>query len=682
MTELTRLKGVGKKTEELFARLGITSCEDLLHAYPVGYEAYGEPTGAGGVTVGAPCAVRARLTSRPSVFTTARRTTVTSLTIRDETGSLRITWFNMPYIRSQLTPGREVVFYGTVSRGKSGIVMDHPAVYTPEAYAEKIRTLVPRYALTKGLTNNAFSKAVREALSVVTGEAEYLPVSFLRLHGLMGEREAVREIHFPEDTERLTLARSRLAFDEFFQFILGLRLLKRQETELPSDAVMKPAWETELIMERLPYTLTVSQKRAWHEIEKDMCSGHRMTRLLQGDVGSGKTILAFLAMALCAENGAQCALMAPTEVLARQHYKNLKRLIDDGIITGVRPVLLTGSLKTAERREVEEAIRSGSANAVLGTHALFQEAVAYRNLALVITDEQHRFGVNQRRFFGEKGCDVHTLVMSATPIPRTMSVVFYGDMAVSILDDMPKARLPIKTCVVEDSYRPTAHAFIAREVRAGHQAYVVCPMIEASEEFEAQNVIDYAASLKKALPDCRIGILHGRQKPEEKEAVMQAFADNALSILVATTVVEVGVDVPNATVILIENAERFGLAQLHQLRGRVGRGSAQSYCIYMTGMSNETIRERLDILNRSRDGMTIAAHDLKLRGPGDLLGLRQSGEAAFRIADIFRDEAVMKAAAETAAAVIRDDPDLISPEYQDLRCRMERYLGEEKSLTL
>lgn len=682
MTELTRLKGIGEKTEKLFFNLGIMSCEDLLRSYPVHYEAYGEPVGAGEVTVGAKCAVKGTLTGGVAQFTTGRRLTITSVTLRDATGSLKINWFNMPYIKGKLKVGSTYVFYGLVAKGKNGLAMEHPAICEIDAYREKIKTLVPQYGLTKGLTNNLVSKAVREALDCVTGEAEYLPESWLHLHHLIGEREAVRKIHFPEDLEAMTEARNRLAFDEFFMFILGLRLLKRQEVEMPLTKVLKQSWETENIIARLPYALTKAQLNAWHEIEHDMCQSTRMSRLLQGDVGSGKTIVAFLALALAADNGCQSALMAPTDVLARQHYKNISGMIERGEITTIRPVLLTGSMKAAERRKAYAAIADGTANVVIGTHALFQEAVVYHNLALVITDEQHRFGVNQRKIFTEKGRDVHTLVMSATPIPRTMGVVFYGDMAVSVLDEMPASRLPVKTCVVEASYHPTAYRFIEKEIKAGHQAYVICPMIEASEGLEAENVLDYAKTLKKALPDVTCGILHGRMSAAEKDKVMTAFATGEIQLLVSTTVVEVGVDVPNATVIMVENAERFGLAQLHQLRGRVGRGSSQSYCIFIAGIQSDTIKERLDILNRSHDGLEIARHDLKLRGPGDLLGIRQSGDVLFRIADIFRDEAIMTAAAETAAAVVADDPDMILPENADLRKRIENYLSQDKSLTL
>ena len=675
--ELTDLKGIGPKTAELFNKLGIMSAEDLIRAYPVHYESYEPPVMIADASEGAKCAVAVPAVGPVSFFTSSRRLKIVSTTIRDSSGSLRLAWYNMPYIRGRLKQQGPFVFYGLITRGKSGRTMEHPAVFTPEAYAQKLKTLTPIYGLTKGLSNNAFGKAVAEALKVVTGEAEYLPESLLRAADLIGEREAVRGIHFPEDREEMLRARRRLSFDEFFTFILSMKLLKKQE-ETASDAyVLKKGWETENVIGRLPFKLTRAQLTAWYEIEENLTGGTRMSRLLQGDVGSGKTILAFLALTLVAENGCQGALMAPTEVLARQHFANLTGMIERGEITNLKAVLLVGSLKAAEKRRAQEALASGEANVVIGTHALIQSGVEYKDLALVITDEQHRFGVMQRKEFTEKGLKPHTLVMSATPIPRTLGVVFYGDMAVSVLDEMPSSRKPVKTCVVGTDYRRTAYKFIKEQVGAGHQAYIVCPMIEESEGLQAENVLDYAKSLKKALPDIRIAVLHGRMTAEEKDKVMTAFAAGETDVLVATTVIEVGVDVPNATVMMVENAERFGLATLHQLRGRVGRGAAQSYCIFMTGVTNETIKKRLDILNRSRDGLEIARYDLSMRGPGDLLGIRQSGDSLFRIADVFRDEEILNLAAEAVSAVMEDDPALISEPYEALGRRMAAYLQQE-----
>ena len=675
--ELTSLKGIGPKTADLFNKLGIRSVEDLIRAYPVHYDAYAEPVGAGEAPEGEKAAVFAASCGPVSLFSTSRRLTIVSTTVKDQTGTLRLAWYNMPYVRGRLNKGGPFIFYGLVTKGRNGRTMEHPQIFTPEAYAEKLRTLTPVYSLTKGLSNAAFGKAVYQALEVVTGQAEYLPEAILKLNGLIGEREALRRIHFPKDIGDMVEARKRLAFDEFFLFILGLKILKRQEISLSSPNRFEKGWETENVISRLPFALTKAQLTAWYEIENDLCGKTRMSRLLQGDVGSGKTILAFLALVLTAENNGQGALMAPTEVLARQHYKNLTGMIGRGEITNLKPVLLVGSQKAAERRQAEEALATGEANCVIGTHALIQSGVSYRNLALVITDEQHRFGVMQRKVFGEKGAEPHRLVMSATPIPRTLGVVFYGDMAVSILDEMPARRKRVKTCVVDTGYRPTAWKFIRKQVEEGHQAYIVCPMIEESEGFAAENVTDYAKSFKKANPDLTVGVLHGRMSAEEKDRTMAAFSEGEISVLVSTTVIEVGVDIPNATVMMVENAERFGLAALHQLRGRVGRGEAQAYCIYMAGVNSDAVMKRLDILNRSSDGMEIARYDLSLRGPGDLMGIRQSGDALFKIADVFRDEEILKAAAETAAAVMADDPELVSETYEALGEHIHAYLDSE-----
>ncbi|MDO4478342.1 MAG: ATP-dependent DNA helicase RecG [Lachnospiraceae bacterium] len=677
MTELTKLKGIGPKTAALFDKLGIRSCEDLIGTYPVHYDAYEPPIKIGEAADGMTCAILGRITGNVSFFTSARNLKIVSTVIRDETGSLKLTWYNMPYVRQRLIKGSFLVFRGVIRASRNGLTMDHPEIFAPGIYDNKVKTLTPVYGLTKGLSNNAFGKAVAGAMELVERREDYLPSTYRQLYGLRPEWEAVQAIHFPKNQEDLVAARRRIAFDEFFLFILALRLLRRKTDETEEAYVFEKSWETENILERLPYDLTKAQLRAWHEIENDLTGGRRMARLLQGDVGSGKTIVSFLALALAVENGCQGALMAPTEVLARQHYENLCHLTEAGILPSLRPVLLVSSMGAAAAREAREAIASGEAGVVIGTHALIQNKVSYHKLGLVITDEQHRFGVEQRKTFSEKGIEPHMLVMSATPIPRTLAVAVYGDMAISVIDEMPKARRPIKTCVVGTEYRPTAFKFIKDRVGEGRQVYIVCPMIEASEGLEAENVLDYINRVKKELPGIPAAVLHGRMSAEEKDNVMKAFSEGSISILVATTVIEVGVDVPNAVVMMVENAERFGLATLHQLRGRVGRGSEQSYCIYIAGMMTDAIRERLDILNKSHDGLEIARKDYELRGPGDLLGIRQSGETLFKAADIFRDEEVLKMAGDAATALLTDDPHLFGEEWQELSKRLDRYLKEE-----
>ena len=500
----------------------------------------------------------------------------------------------------------------------------------------------------------------------------------------------MEHIHFPSDQQELLAARKRLVFDEFLFFLLAVRRLKDKRQDAGSIYKMKPVEEVKRVKQELPFKLTQAQEKVLGEIERDMDSGLVMNRLIQGDVGSGKTIIAVLALLQAACHGYQGALMAPTEVLAKQHFESMEELFAAHKVQA-RAVLVTGSMTAKEKRLAYERIAGHQVDIIVGTHALIQEKVIYDKLALVITDEQHRFGVGQREALGRKGTEQkgqeasaswqrggqpHVLVMSATPIPRTLAIILYGDLDISILDEMPADRLPIKNCVVDTGYRDRAYRFIEREVAAGRQAYVICPMVEESEMLDAENVLDYTKLLQKKL---MLGIvveyLHGKMKGREKNQIMERFASGEIQVLVSTTVVEVGVNVPNATVMMIENAERFGLAQLHQLRGRVGRGKHQSYCIMVDCSGEEDTRKRLDILNRSNDGFYIASEDLKLRGPGDIFGLRQSGEMEFKLADIFTDADILKTVSEEVKEMTRQDPMLKGEEYGALRERMEQYLG-------
>ena len=436
--------------------------------------------------------------------------------------------------------------------------------------------------------------------------------------------------------------------------------------------------DTVRFLERVPFELTKAQKKVWREIREDLSGPFCMNRLIQGDVGSGKTILAVLALLMCAANGYQGALMAPTEVLARQHAQSVAELVEGcSLEESVEIVLLTGSMTAKEKREAYARIESGEAKLVIGTHALIQEKVHFHRLGLVVTDEQHRFGVRQRETLADKGQHPHVLVMSATPIPRTLAIIVYGDLDVSVIDEMPANRLPIKNCVVDESWRPNAYRFLEKETAAGRQAYVICPMVEENPEIEIENVVDYTKKLKESLnPSITIEYLHGKMKPAQKNEIMERFASGEIQILVSTTVIEVGVNVPNATVMMVENAEQFGLAQLHQLRGRVGRGKYQSYCIFISGTDNKDTRKRLEILNKSNDGFYIASEDLKLRGPGDLFGVRQSGLLEFKIGDIFTDARILQEASEEAAKLQQMDPELDFPEHQALKKRLLQYRDE------
>ena len=694
---LQELKGIGPKTEKLFQKVGVMSAEDLIRYYPVHYDEYLPPVLIGEAAPGAKMAVRGTVVAGPAMRRTARVTVLTA-EIADRTGKMKLVFFNAPYLAGTLKRGSTYIFRGIVTRRGNFPEMEHPEIIGQGRYEEIENTLVPVYSLTKGLTGKTVAKAVREAFDALSknGEApglsgEYLPESLVHLHGLLDEKTAVRAVHFPENREELGRARERLAFDEFFLFVLAMRQLRMLESEVENAFPMKKTWAADELIEKLPYQLTGAQMRVWREIERDLAGKKLMSRLLQGDVGSGKTIIAFLAMVMAADNGYQSALMAPTEVLARQHYEKLCHLKETCGIACIHPVLLTGSVRAAERRDVLERIRSGAANAVIGTHALIQSAVMYQSLALVITDEQHRFGVRQRKMFGEKAAGQegtaqgipNAMVMSATPIPRTLGVIMYGDLDVSVLDERPARRLPIRNAVVDETFREAAWRFIEREIRTGRQAYVICPMIEPGEGMPIASVTEEIQTIRKRFPDIPAAELNGRMKPGEKNRVMQDFLEGHVKILVSTTVVEVGVDVPNATVMLIENAERFGLATLHQLRGRVGRGQFQSYCIFMAGVQTDEIRERLDILRSSDDGFKIAEKDFELRGPGDLLGVRQSGDALFKIADVNRDRRALKLAGETAAAVMADDPELIHEEDRPLREKLEAYMSEnERNIVL
>ena len=597
---------------------------------------------------------------------------IISVNIADQSGKFPVVWFNLPYLKKTLRKGSWFVFRGRIVRKQGKLEMEHPEIFTPSAYEEILHNLQPIYGLTAGLSNKTVVKMVTQLLETLPMQSEYLPEELKERYRLADINYALKTIHFPKNKEELLVSRKRLVFDEFLLFIISVRRMKEKAEETPNCFPVKETWLTEEVIERLPYSLTNAQLNAWHEIEHDLAGRTMMSRLVQGDVGSGKTILAFLAMFLVADNGYQAALMAPTEVLARQHYEGFLKLMEEQGLS-FPTVLLTGSDTAKEKRIAYERIASGEAAIIIGTHALIQEKVEYANLALVITDEQHRFGVKQREALTTRGNPPNVLVMSATPIPRTLAIILYGDLDISVIDELPAKRLPIKNCVVNTSYRPKAYSFIEKQVRQGRQAYVICPMVEESEGMDAENVLDYTQKLKENLPsDIQIEYLHGKMKPKEKNRVMESFAAGEIQVLVSTTVVEVGVNVPNATVMMVENAERFGLAQLHQLRGRVGRGEYQSYCIFIQG-NQDQISKRLEILNKSNDGFYIAGEDLKLRGPGDLFGIRQSGDMEFRIGDIYNDSTILKEASEAAEEILSLDPELDLEQHRSLRERMEHY---------
>lgn len=649
---ITCLKGIGEKTAKLFQRIGITTVRELLLYYPRGYQSFSPPKKL--------AQSRAEETITVELFVVSdfkwkkvRNLSVGSGLCSDGQNRITITYFNAPYMKKRMSAGCRYLFRGKLKIGNGGIVsnekvrysMDQPKLYSWEEYEALMGQLWPSYGLTAGLTNRTVLKAVSQALeSEDFNPEEYVPKKLRLEYHLISRKEALRQIHFPKDYEHLLAARQRLVFDEFFLFLISIRQMKEYHEASPTNYPMiETAWPGRLL-EHLPFSLTGAQLRVWEEIKEDLTGGFCMNRLIQGDVGSGKTIVAFLALLLAVSNGYQGALMAPTEILASQHFEQICELTEKYELP-FHPVLLTGSVSASTKKELCRSIREGEANVIIGTHALIQEKVSYHKLGLVITDEQHRFGVRQRELLNEKGGGAHVLVMSATPIPRTLAIILYGDMHLSVIDELPVGRLPIKNCVVGTSYRPKAYEFITKEVRKGNQAYVICPMVEAGDEEteELENVTDYGQQLKNTLPeDIHVEILHGKMRPADKKRVMEAFAAGDVHVLVSTTVIEVGINVPKATVMMIENAERFGLAQLHQLRGRIGRGKDQSYCIFMNSSNSEASMERLSVLNHSNDGFQIAEEDLKQRGPGDLFGIRQSGDMDFKIADIYQDAELLK----------------------------------------
>ncbi|MCI8338713.1 MAG: ATP-dependent DNA helicase RecG [Lachnospiraceae bacterium] len=667
------IKGVGEKSEKLFAKVGVTNVEELLSYYPREYDIFTKIQPISSVREGETVVLEGSFGDRPRMAN-ARGLRIISAKFQDASGKLQVSWFNMPYLMRSLKMGKRYILRGRIVQKNGMLQMAQPKMLTEQEYANLLGKLQPVYPLTAGLTNHAVTKAVAQALGEYDFGTDFLPLEIRKKYGLLLRKKAVRQLHFPDSKEAYGEARRRIVFEEFFLFSLALHYMKMHKKVNPSKYILLPGERTEGLLNVLPFELTEGQRKAWEQVRRDLASGTVMNRLVQGDVGSGKTVIALLALLCAGESGHQGAMMVPTEVLAVQHYEEFQKYLEP---LGIRVALLTGSMSAGAKREVKAEIARGEVDIVLGTHALIWEDVAFRDLALVVTDEQHRFGVRQREHFSEKGNHPHILVMSATPIPRTLAIILYGDLDVSVMEGLPAERLPIKNCAVETSYRPQAYRFMQRQVGEGHQAYIICPMVEESENTEAENVLDYAASLREVMPpSVRIAHLHGKMRPAQKNQIMEDFAAGEIDILVSTTVIEVGINVPNATVMMIENAERFGLAQLHQLRGRVGRGKAQSYCIFMAGNPSKETMERLRVIEGSNDGFYVARKDLELRGPGDLFGIRQSGDLFFQLADIYQDARELQEANEAACAFTREEISLLCKKYRGLRMKLEEYTGE------
>ncbi len=671
---ISTLKGIGEKTEKIFQKAGIYTIGDLIRYFPRGYDVYEEPVPISELEEGKTMTVTGSIYGRIQVGGSPKMQ-ITTVYLKDISGTLKVIWFRMPFLRNTLAKAGAITLRGRVIRKKEGLVMEHPEVFCPASkYDLKQDTLQPIYPLVTGLTNHAVMKAVRQVLEECDVGEGILPKDMVREYQLSDYRRAIYGIHFPKDKEEFYHARKRLVFEEFMLFILSLRMLKESEERVLNPYCFREQPQIEKFLSSLPFELTNAQKTVWREIKNDIAGVHVMSRLVQGDVGSGKTIVALLAMMYTGLNGYQAAMMAPTEVLARQHFENINHMLQEYEIS-LKVGLLTGSMTARQKRMVYEAVEAGEIQLVIGTHALIQEKVIYKNLALVVTDEQHRFGVKQRESLANKGVSPHILVMSATPIPRTLAIIVYGDLDISVINELPKNRLPIKNCVVDTGYRNTAYRFIKNQIAQGRQCYVICPMVEESETLEVENVTDYTENLQEIMGvNIKVQCLHGKMKQSQKDEIMEAFSKNEIQVLVSTTVIEVGIDVPNSTVMLIENAERFGLAQLHQLRGRVGRGKYQSYCIFMSASKSKETKERLDILNESNDGFFIASEDLRLRGPGDLFGIRQSGILDFKLGDVFQDSQVLQQASEVANLILEEDPQLEKEKYESLKQQVQKII--------
>lgn len=654
--KLSSLKGIGQKTEQLFTKAGITDTSQLPYYYPRSYDIYKEPVLISEIDEDGIYTLYLSIASDVEVKPMKKLNITTVFAVDEQNERIKLTWFNMPFMKGALRRGYRYMVRGRVVCRGSLVSMEQPKLYTAAEYELKLHYIQPIYPLVKGLTNNMVTKAVTQYFAMQNNpeEMEYLPKELIERYELKPLYEAIKYIHFPRGINEMQESRKRLAFDEFFGFMMKLENLKSQRTYLENECMIHEGGYAARLISELPYQLTEPQRKAYDEMVADMSGKHVMNRLIQGDVGSGKTIIAVLALLNAVEAGFQGALMAPTEVLAKQHYDTVCELLKKHEFP-VTPVLLVGSMSASQKKKAHEQIKDGTADIIIGTNALIQEKVEYNNLGFVVTDEQHRFGVNQRGGLARKGGHPHVCVMSATPIPRTLAIILYGDLDISIINAMPVGRFPIKNAVVGEEYRPNAYRFIMNQAALGHQAYVICPMVEDNEISESENVTDYTVELRKNLPGLTVEGLHGQMAADTKNDIMGRFAKGEIQVLVSTTVIEVGINVPNATVMLIENAEKFGLAQLHQLRGRVGRGNAQSYCIFVSTSKKEEAKQRLDIIGKSNDGFYIAEQDLKLRGPGDFFGIRQSGDMSFKLADIYTDADMLKKAKDCADYIIENN---------------------------
>ena len=685
-TPLTDFPGVGEVRAKKLEKLGLVRCADLISYFPRDYEDRRQVYSIRSAPLGQKVCISAMAAEHPRLSRIRKGLELVKLKVVDQAGALHITFFNQSYVERALRAGEEYIFYGVVEEQGSRRTMVNP-IFERVGKQNFTGCIVPVYPLTAGITNHLLCTLTQQAVAACAQDMpETLPRGVRLDHELAQAEFSYRNIHFPESFQALELARRRLTFEELFYLSAGLAMLKGRRGDVLGCAI--PSRPMEEFLARLPFPLTGAQRRVMEEISRDMASGRPMNRLVQGDVGSGKTVVAAYAAWLAAGAGYQSALMAPTEVLAEQHFRSLSALLEPA---GVRVGLLTGSITPAGKKKVRQALAAGEIDLIIGTHALLSQGVEFARLGLMVADEQHRFGVAQRAALAAKGDSPHVLVMSATPIPRTLALIIYGDLDVSVIDELPPGRTPVETYVVREDKRARMYNFVRRLVGEGRQVYIICPAVEENTEGTMQNVewegdgpaldlkavTTYAKKLQtEVFPDLRVDFLHGKMKPREKEAVMAAFAAGETQVLVSTTVIEVGVDVPNAALIIIENAERFGLSQLHQLRGRVGRGKHQSYCVLITNTRSVEAMQRLRTLASTTDGFKISEEDLKLRGPGDFFGSRQHGLPQMKLADLAGDMRLLSEAQESARRLLMADPTLSQPENRPVLERVRTLFAD------
>ena len=670
--DIRYLKGVGEKRAELFNKKGIKTVEDLLYYFPRSHEDRSEMKEIADCAEGETVCISVTVFSPVKDVRVRRNMLISTMVVCDQTGALNVVWYNNRYVKGQFMTGDEYILYGKITRNRGKMEMINP-VFEKKGSERFTGKIVPLYPLTGGLTQKILQSSMELALKEAGRLEEYIPADIREKYHIAELNYAMKNIHFPEDFDSYNIARERFVFEELLILQLALSGHKDENT-VRDGVVFEDIMCVRDFVETLPFPLTGAQKRTLNEILKDCKSGKMMNRLVQGDVGSGKTAVAAAAIYTAVKNGHQAAMMAPTEILAAQHMETLNEFFKG---MDINVVMLTGSMRAKEKRLAYDMISTGAADVVVGTHAIIQQTVEFYDLALVVADEQHRFGVEQRAKLAAKGNNPHMLIMSATPIPRTLALILYGDLDISVIDELPPGRKPVKTYAVGENMRKRIFAFLEKNVNEGAQAYVVCPLIEGTEKSDLQNAEMLAEKLQTIFPNFKIGLMHGKMKPKLKEQVMDEFVSGKINILVSTTVIEVGVNVPNANIMVIENAERFGLSQLHQLRGRVGRGNEQAYCILFAHGNNEVTKKRMETMCISNDGFYISEQDLKLRGPGDFFGTRQHGLPEMKIANLFEDRDILAVSQMAAKTIMEEDPQLSSEKYRGLKRRADKIINDD-----